>query len=77
MYVLNVTIGMFTIYCKFVCIECNKWITIYDCLLIGEPLHILRQYGISIKELDLLDEMPLTPDQIRDVCCIMYVSANG
>ena len=43
----------------------NKWFTY------GEPLHLLRGFGVSIKELDLLDESKLTPDQIRDVCCIM------
>lgn len=43
----------------------NNWFTY------GEPLHMLRQFGINIKELDMLDERTLTPDQIRDVCAIM------
>ena len=45
--------------------EFNKWFSY------GEPLHLLRQFGIAIKELDLLDECTLTGDQIRDVCCIL------
>jgi hypothetical protein len=44
----------------------NKWFAY------GEPLHLLRQFGVSIKELDMLDEKPLTADQIRDVCAIMF-----
>jgi len=44
----------------------NKWFTY------GEPLHMLRQFGVSIKELDMLDEKPLTVDQIRDVCAIIF-----
>ena len=38
---------------------------------LGEPLHLLRQFGVNIKELDLLDEKGLTVDQIRDVCAII------
>ena len=45
--------------------EKNPWFTY------GEPLHLLRQFGINIKELDMLDEKALTADQIRDVCAIM------
>ena len=43
----------------------NKWFAY------GEPLHMLRQFGVSVKELDMLDERTLTADQIRDVCAIM------
>lgn len=43
----------------------NKWFTY------GEPLHMLRQFGVSVKELDMLDEKTLTADQIRDVCAII------
>lgn len=39
----------------------NSWFTY------GEPLHRLRQFGVSVKELDMLDERELTIDQIRDV----------
>ena len=44
----------------------NKWFTY------GEPLHRLREFGCCIKEVDLLDETKLTPDQIRDVCVILF-----
>jgi hypothetical protein len=43
----------------------NPWFTY------GEPLHFVRQFGINIKELDLMDEKQLTADQVRDVCSIM------
>ena len=43
----------------------NNWFTY------GEPLHMLRQFGVSLRELDMLDEKALTADQIRDVCAIM------
>lgn len=46
--------------------EHNKWFTY------GEPLHHLREFGCSVKEIDLLDETKLTPDQIRDVCVILF-----
>ena len=43
----------------------NKWFTY------GEPLHLLRQFGVSMKELDMMDEATLTVDQVRDVCAVM------
>eukprot|EP01006_Ploeotia_vitrea_P046621 TRINITY_DN67042_c0_g1_i5.p1 TRINITY_DN67042_c0_g1~~TRINITY_DN67042_c0_g1_i5.p1 ORF type:complete len:331 (-),score=12.05 TRINITY_DN67042_c0_g1_i5:134-1126(-) len=46
--------------------EKNTWFTY------GEPLHLLRQFGINIKELDMLDEAKLSVDQIRDVCAIIF-----
>lgn len=45
--------------------EHNRWFTY------GEPLHRMRGFGVAIKELDLLDEVSLSPDQIRDVCALM------
>ena len=45
--------------------EFNKWFTY------GEPLHLLRQFGVNIKDLDMLDETALTLDQIRTVCAVM------
>jgi len=44
----------------------NKWFTY------GEPLHRMRGFGIAVKELDLLDEVALSPDQIRDVCALIF-----
>ena len=45
--------------------EHNKWVTY------GQPLHLLRQFGVSVPELDLLDERPLTAEEVRNVCHIM------
>ena len=44
----------------------------YYVLPLGEPLHLLRQFGVNIKELDLLDETTLTADQVRDVSVIIF-----
>lgn len=38
--------------------EHNPWLTY------GEPLHRMREFGVSQKEIDLLDEAKLTSDQI-------------
>jgi hypothetical protein len=35
----------------------NPWLTY------GEPLHRMREFGVTIKEMDLLDEARLTADQ--------------
>jgi hypothetical protein len=43
----------------------NKWLTY------SEPLHRLREFGITVKEFDLLDESQLTGDQIRSVTSMM------
>jgi hypothetical protein len=45
--------------------EHNPWLTY------GEPMHRLREFGIPVKELDLLDESKLSLEQIRQMCCIM------
>ena len=43
----------------------NSWLTY------GEPLHRLREFGIPLKEIDLLDERKLSIDQMRVMCNIM------
>ena len=43
----------------------NPWLTY------GEPIQRLREFGIAIKELDLLDERQLSPDELRRVARIM------
>ena len=43
----------------------NPWLTY------GEPLHRLREWGIQLKELDLIDEAPLQPPQIKRVVNLM------
>eukprot|EP00595_Chromulina_sp_UTEXLB2642_P002381 CAMPEP_0196767484 /NCGR_PEP_ID=MMETSP1095-20130614/41684_1 /TAXON_ID=96789 ORGANISM="Chromulina nebulosa, Strain UTEXLB2642" /NCGR_SAMPLE_ID=MMETSP1095 /ASSEMBLY_ACC=CAM_ASM_000446 /LENGTH=289 /DNA_ID=CAMNT_0042135885 /DNA_START=578 /DNA_END=1447 /DNA_ORIENTATION=- len=40
----------------------NPWI------IYGEPLHRLREFGASMKVIDLLDEKILSNEQVRDVC---------
>lgn len=47
--------------------EHNPWLTY------GEPLHRLREFGIPIKEIDLLDEAALSLDQIRLFCSLLLV----
>lgn len=43
----------------------NSWLTY------SEPLHRLREFGITVKEFDLLDESTLTGDQIRSVAAML------
>ena len=45
--------------------ENNPWLTY------GEPMHRLREFGIGVKELDLLDERLLTLEQLRKMTSIM------
>ena len=42
--------------------EFNPWLTY------GEPIHKLREWGVSLKEIDLLDESLLSVDQMKAVC---------
>lgn len=43
----------------------NKWLTY------GEPLHRLREWGSSLKEMDRLDEEKLSAEQMRAVVAMM------
>ena len=43
----------------------NNWLTY------GEPLHRMREFGVTIKEMDLLDEGKLSPEQICAVIRMM------
>jgi hypothetical protein len=45
--------------------EVNDWITY------GEPLHRLREWGVNLRELDLIDEAPLSGEQMRVVCAML------
>jgi hypothetical protein len=47
--------------------ENNSWLTY------GEPMHRLREFGVLIKEIDMMDSNKLSLDQIRRFCSIMYV----
>ena len=37
----------------------------------AEPMHKLREFGIDIKEFDLLDEGKLSLEQVRVVCAAL------
>jgi hypothetical protein len=43
----------------------NSWLTY------GEPLHRLREGGVHIKEMDLIDEAKLSFDEMRHICSLM------
>mmetsp|Transcript_2295 Transcript_2295/g.4115 ORF Transcript_2295/g.4115 Transcript_2295/m.4115 type:complete len:364 (-) Transcript_2295:250-1341(-) len=43
----------------------NNWLTY------GEPLHRLREGGVHIKEMDLIDEAKLSYDEMRHVCALV------
>jgi hypothetical protein len=43
----------------------NPWLTY------GEPIQRLREFSICIKEINLLDERKLTPDELRRIAKIM------
>ena len=45
--------------------ENNGWLTY------GEPMHRLREFGVLIKEIDMMDSNKLSLDQIRKFCAIM------
>lgn len=48
--------------------QVNGWLTY------GEPIHRLREFGASMKELDIIDESTLSADQMRVMCSYLYVS---
>ena len=43
----------------------NPWLTY------GEPLHRLREFGVSIKELDIIDEQLLPLEQFKRICKLL------
>jgi hypothetical protein len=46
-------------------VEGNPWITY------GEPLHRMREFGITLKEMDLIDEAKLSSEQMRTLVAAM------
>lgn len=48
----------------------NPWVNY------NEALHRMREFGVSMKEMDLLDERLLSSDQCRAVCGLMF-GVNG
>jgi len=47
----------------------NPWLTY------GEPLHRLREFGVLIKEMDIMDSDKLSLDQVRSFCCHLFGGA--
>jgi hypothetical protein len=45
--------------------QMNKWITY------GEPLHRLREFGVTAKEIDMIDEVALSLEQMRNLCSFL------
>ena len=50
--------------------EKNQWLTY------GEPLQRLREFGVTVKEIDLMDEICLSPEQTRVVCALLLNLAS-
>lgn len=50
--------------------EKNNWFTY------GEPLHRLREFGVLLKDIDLVDEVALGADQMRDILAIISVGCK-
>ena len=48
----------------------NKWLTY------GEPLHRVREFGASMKELDIIDESALSSEQMRVICGYLFLGGN-
>lgn len=48
----------------------NGWMTY------AEPIHILREFGSAIKELDLIDESTLSSEQMRFVCAQLFLGGK-
>ncbi len=48
----------------------NGWMTY------GEPIHKLREFGASMKELDIIDESTLSSEQMRIMCAYLFLGGN-
>lgn len=51
--------------------EANEINALNGFLTYGEPLHRIRELGLSVKEFDLLDEARLSPEQVQLICGTM------
>ena len=47
--------------------QVNPWLTY------GEPLHRMREFGVTMKEMDLLDEKKLSLDDFKRMAKLLYV----
>ena len=43
----------------------NDWLTY------GLPLHRLREFGVTMKEIDMIDESSLSAEQMKSFCCLL------
>lgn len=50
--------------------EQNAWLTY------GEPLHRLREFGASMKEMDIIDESTVSSEQMRVLCSYLYTGGD-
>lgn len=55
--------------------EAKEVMAVNDWMVYGEPLHRMREFGASIKEMDLLDEAALSSEQMRVL--LSYMISNG
>jgi hypothetical protein len=63
---LRLTVFLCCIILRYIVLRrVNSWLTY------GEPLHRLREFGITAKELDLIDEKKLSMEQMRALCSFM------
>ena len=51
--------------CLYESISMNPWLTY------GEPLHRLREFGVTAKEFDLIDESKLSIEQMKKLCSVL------
>jgi hypothetical protein len=54
------------------CGECEEVMSKNDWLVYGEPLHRLREFGCHRKELDIIDEALLSPDQLLGFFSLLF-----
>lgn len=50
--------------------DLNPWLTY------AEPIHQMREFGITLKEFDLLDERSLSHEQIRSICAMLLTEGD-
>ena len=57
--------------------ECGEVTGVNPWLTYGEPLHRMREFGITLKEMDMMDEAKLSSEQMRTlVSCLLGGKKN-
>mmetsp|Transcript_3720 Transcript_3720/g.6156 ORF Transcript_3720/g.6156 Transcript_3720/m.6156 type:complete len:293 (+) Transcript_3720:431-1309(+) len=46
-------------------------------LIYGEPLHRLREFGASMKEMDIIDESTVSSEQMRVLCSFLFLGGDA